>query len=266
MKRLLITLSVIAASLEAFCAQVAGPDGKLVLTTNVQDGRAVYSVVYDGKAILLDSPLGFESNIGNYCDGLTLVSDTVSEFKADFKQDRIKHYHVKWDANRLVEEFSNKNGAKFSIEWLVGNNDIAFRYIISKVKDTGSMNINKENTGFRFPGNTTTFLTPQSKAMTGWKRTKPSYEEKYTVDAPMNTPSQYGKGYTFPAMFKVGDNGWVLVSETGVDGSFCGSRLSDYSDGYYSIEYPMHEENNVYLTLKKGSGITFEKGPIHRYV
>lgn len=163
MKRLLITLSVIAASLEAFCAQVAGPDGKLVLTTNVQDGRAVYSVVYDGKAMLLDSPLGFESNIGNYCDGLTLVSDTVSEFKADFKQDRIKHYHVKWDANRLVEEFSNKNGAKFSIEWLVGNNDIAFRYIISKVKDTGSMNINKANiTSFQISGVQPSMVSSQS--------------------------------------------------------------------------------------------------------
>ena len=33
--------------------------------------------------------------------------------------------------------------------------------------------------------------------MIGWKRTKPSYEEEYKADAPMNVRSQYGHGYTF---------------------------------------------------------------------
>ena len=35
----------------------------------------------------------------------------------------------------------------------------------------------------------TTFLSPQSDSMTGWKRTTPSYEEEYTPDAPMNAIS-----------------------------------------------------------------------------
>ena len=53
--------------------------------------------------------------------------------------------------------------------------------------------------------------------MIGWKRTKPSYEEEYKADAPMNVRSQYGHGYTFPCLFHVGENGWALISETGVD-------------------------------------------------
>ena len=102
----------------------------------------------------------------------------------------------------------------------------------------------KEATGFKFPSYTTTFITPQSHAMIGWKRTKPSYEESYKPDAPMTEKSMYGHGYTFPALFHVGDDGWVLLTETGVDGSYCGSRLSDYNDGMYTIAYPMPEENN----------------------
>ena len=102
----------------------------------------------------------------------------------------------------------------------------------------------KEATGFKFPSYTTTFITPQSHAMIGWKRTKPSYEEPYKPDAPMTEKSMYGHGYTFPALFHVGDDGWVLLTETGVDGSYCGSRLSDYNDGMYTIAYPMPEENN----------------------
>lgn len=104
--------------------------------------------------------------------------------------------------------------------------------------------VNSERTGFRFPSQTTTFLCPQSDAMIGWKRTKPSYEEEYKADAPMNERSGYGHGYTFPCLFKVGDDGWVLLSETGVDSRYCGSRLSDWDNGVYRIAFPMPEENN----------------------
>ena len=41
--------------------------------------------------------------------------------------------------------------------------------------------------------------------MIGWKRTKPSYEEFYITDVPMDTVSEFGHGYTFPALFRVGD-------------------------------------------------------------
>ena len=81
--------------------------------------------------------------------------------------------------------------------------------------------------------------------MIGWKRTKPSYEEEYTADAPMNVRSQYGHGYTFPCLFRIGDDGWALVSETGVDGKYCASHLSDATpDGRYTIAFPLPEENN----------------------
>ena len=52
------------------------------------------------------------------------------------------------------------------------------------------MTVKEEQTGFRFPEQTTTFLCPQSDAMIGWKRTKPSYEEEYKADAPMSDRSQ----------------------------------------------------------------------------
>ena len=46
-------------------------------------------------------------------------------------------------------------------------------------------------------------------------------------------------------MFRIGNDGWALVSETGVDSKFCASRLSDATpEGLYTIAYPMPEENN----------------------
>lgn len=231
-------------AIAASAATVSSPDSRLVVTTSLDSGILQYSVAYDGKTILLDSPLGFTANIGDFSKGLTLVAEKKGKVEKSFDQAKLKKSHIDWHANTLTEEYSNDKGQKMSIEWQVGDNDIAFRYLIPVEGETRSLIIEKEATGFRFPDFTTTFLTPQSEAMIGWKRTKPSYEEPYKADAPMSEKSLFGHGFTFPALFHVGDNGWALLTETGVDGNFCGSRLSDFNDGVFSIAYPMPEENN----------------------
>jgi hypothetical protein len=64
----------------------------------------------------------------------------------------------------------------------------------------------------------------------------------------MDTPSQYGHGYIFPALFHL-PQGWALVSETGVGSNYCGSHLSDYQAGNgYTVAYPDAGENNGYGT------------------
>ena len=63
----------------------------------------------------------------------------------------------------------------------------------------------------------------------------------------MDSPSQYGHGYIFPALFhlNMGNEAWVLVSETGVGSNYCGSHLSDYQAGNgYTVAYPDRGENN----------------------
>lgn len=224
--------------------EIASPDGRTTLTLELTNGKPTYAVSYDGAPVINASPLGFKADIGNFTEGITFVGEKTDSFHVNFKQDRIKHSTVDFKANRLVTEYKNSQGKPFAIEWLVGDNDIAFRYLIPRQGDCGSAVILDEATSFRFPDFTTTFITPQSDPMIGWKRTKPSYEENYTNDAPMTQPSQYGRGYTFPALFHVGDNAWALVSETGVDGSYCASHLGEFVDGRYKIEYPMPEENN----------------------
>lgn len=231
-------------AIAASAATVSSPDSRLVVTTSLDSGIPRYSVAYDGKTILLDSPLGFTANIGDFSKGLTLLAEKKRKIDKSFDQAKLKKSHIDWHANTLIEEYSNDKGQKMQIEWQVGDNDIAFRYLIPVEGETRSLIIEKEATGFRFPDFTTTFLTPQSEAMIGWKRTKPSYEEPYKADAPMSEKSLFGHGFTFPALFHVGDNGWALLTETGVDGNFCGSRLSDFNDGVFSIAYPMPEENN----------------------
>lgn len=244
-QRLFYALALLASQALAQSITVTGPDTRLKVDLAVNGGIPMYSVSYDGKTILEKSPLGFIANTGNFSQGMSLIGQETSQINKTYTQDRIKRSVVNYAANELTVRLQNTNKQPVNIVFRVSNNDVAFRYEIPKSSETGSMVINEEKTGFDFPEYTTTFLTPQSDAMIGWKRTKPSYEEEYTPDAPMNTRSQYGHGYTFPGLFRIGNDGWALVSETEVDSKFCASRLSDATpEGLYTIAYPMPEENN----------------------
>ena len=244
--KLLVWLFALSGPLAAQSVSVNGPDGKLQLTVSCPsaNGEVSYAVTYNGKQMLESSPLGMETNVGDFYRGLQLKEHKVTAFDTVYEQSRIKASRIHYWANELLCSFVNGEGKNVQITFRVSNNDVAFRYTLPREQGKGSVTVNSERTGFRFPSQTTTFLCPQSDAMIGWKRTKPSYEEEYKADAPMNERSGYGHGYTFPCLFKVGDDGWVLLSETGVDSRYCGSRLSDAQDGLYSIAFPMTEENN----------------------
>ena len=244
--QLLVWLFALSGPLAAQSVSVNGPDGKLQLTVSCPsaNGEVSYAVTYNGKQMLESSPLGMETNVGDFYRGLQLKEHKVTALDTVYEQSRIKASRIHYRANELLCSFVNGEGKNVQITFRVSNNDVAFRYTLPREQGKGSVTVNSERTGFRFPSQTTTFLCPQSDAMIGWKRTKPSYEEEYKADAPMNERSGYGHGYTFPCLFKVGDNGWVLLSETGVDSRYCGSRLSDWDNGVYRIAFPMPEENN----------------------
>ena len=230
--------------LAAALTVLGSPDGKLsVRLEQTPDSRILYSVEYDGKTMLSPSPLGL---VAQDCDYSKLVytGEERKAVKVDYRLDHIKTSHVSHDAVRYMTHFKTPEGRLLDIEWHLSDNDVAFRYSIPRDTDTGSIRVMREETGFDFPEGTTTYLCPQSDAMIGWKRTKPSYEEYYRNAAPLGEKSEFGHGFTFPCLFNT-PGGWVLVSETGVDSRYCGSRLDDYAEGSgYRVAFPMPEENN----------------------
>ena len=255
MKRqtILFALALGASSVWAQQATVSGPDNQLKVEVSVDNGNPFYSVTYKGKTILEKSPLGFVADIGDFSKGMTYVEQKSRSIEEDYKLDRIKHSEVKYRANELTVTLENADKKPIDVTFRVSDNDIAFRYEMPRYGETGSIVIEKEATGFDFPSYTTVFLTPQSTPMIGWKRTKPSYEEEYITDAPLTTRSQFGEGFTFPGLFRIGNDGWALVSETGVDSRYCASHLSDATpEGLFTIVFPMPEENNGNGTVAPG--------------
>ncbi|MGJ7029965.1 glycoside hydrolase family 97 catalytic domain-containing protein [Niabella hirudinis] len=237
-----LTMAFISRSQEL---KVTGPDGHLDLMLSVADGRPVYKLHYNGKTFLENAPLGLNTTMGDFTRDLVLTGHRTKKITETYTLNRSKQSQVHYEANELVATFQNAKKQQVDMVFRVSDHDVAFCYALPRQSGRAGTAVLQEATGFRFPLQTTTFLTPQSDAMIGWKRTKPSYEESYKADVPMDTPSQYGKGYTFPCLFRIGREGWVLVSETGVDSRYCASRLSEYrSGGLYQIAFPMAEEND----------------------
>ena len=295
MKSLLLSLSLLLPmAAVAREATIASPDGKLVVTISDERPQATYAIALHGQPMLLPSALGFKANFGDFTKGLKITSTKAAHVDRCYEMWQVKQSHIHYLAEQMTVSFQNEKGQQMSVEFSVSNNDVAFRYHIPRQKQRGTSLSGEDNpksavilsevTAFSLPEGTTTFLTPQSKAMVGWERTKPSYEEVYTANAPMTARSQYGEGYTFPCLFGLPPTpsegrgngqalprdggqtptrhgGWVLISETGVSSQYCGSHLSDYQSplpsegaggGHYTIAYPMPGENNGNGTTTAG--------------
>ncbi|MBO6018261.1 MAG: glycoside hydrolase family 97 catalytic domain-containing protein [Prevotella sp.] len=257
---------LMAVTMMAKTETVTAPGNRLELTFSDEGGVATYSITYDGVQVLTPSRLGFEADFGDFTKGLTM-----SQYKMQVRNATI---YVKGGSKRNVSTvrytvpFTNAKGLEMKVVFNVTKNVVAYSYEIPRPGENPKCGvIRREVSSFKFPEGTSTFLCPQIGPMTGWERTKPSYEEDYKADAPMTQRSQFGQGYTFPCLFRVpvaGDSGksgastnaWVLVSEVGVDGSYVGSHLSDYdAETGYTIAFPQAGENN-------GNGTPFAGIPL----
>jgi len=224
--------------------EIKSPDGKTVMTICCEDGRPTYSVAHGGTTFISPSPLGLTANIGDYTKGLSIASATPETSVEDtYSLPNIKKSHVDYKANRRELSFADASGAVFDLIAEVSDNNVAFRYRVHPRGETLCAVVESEATGFVMPEGTTTFLCPQSAPMQGFARTSPSYETPYTADGKTGE-NGWGNGYTFPCLFRNGDKGWTLISETGIAGNYCASHLRGGEGNLYTIAYPQAGEQN----------------------
>lgn len=224
-------------------AEISSPDERLKLHVFSEEGKALYKVIFQGKIMLEKSPLGLVTNESDFSKNLKFTDSQKEAVSKKYKNRKIKKSDINYNANTLTVHFTNADGHQIDVEFQVSNNNIAFRYHIPPMKDRLSIVIQSEITGYRFPSQTTTFLSPMMKPMTGFARTAPSYENGYKADAEPGIASDYG--YVFPGLFHIGNEGWVLLSETGVNSTYCASHLETTAEkNLYKVAYPDIAENN----------------------
>lgn len=255
MNRIILLTGILwlfSQSIHAEQSQITSPDGKLSVHISDENGVPSYSVSYNHIPFILASPLGLDTNIGNFTREMKLsTTSPIQLLNEEYNLPTIKQSNVHYQANRGVFTFSQNGKVIYDVVFQVSNRDVAFKYNMYPQKETLCCVINEEMTGFVLPSGSTTFLCPQSKPMGGFARTSPSYETPYTVDDAVGK-NGWGNGYTFPCLFRNNDKGWILISETGVSSAYCGSRLIGKPDGVYQIGFPQTGEYNGNGTTNPG--------------
>lgn len=235
------------------------PDEKMFVEVSDEAGIPSYSIVYDGAIFVGRSPLGLQTNIGDFTREMTLLPEQTAPhlYEGDYELRTIKKSKVHYRYTEAVCSFGKEGKKVYDVIFRIADNDVAFKYRMHPQGDTKVCIVEDEVTGFAMPEGTTTFLCPQSGPMGGFARTSPSYETPYTVDDATGK-NGWGEGYTFPCLFKNNDKGWILVSETGVNGSYCASRLLGQEGGLYTIGFPQPGENNGNGTVNPGIALPGE--------
>ena len=240
-------LLLTCVSAQAFEKQIASPDGSVVVTVNDESGVPSYQVAYNGNMMLMRSPLGLVLNFEDLSKDLLIKDCTTKMVTDDYNLKTIKQSNVHYEATEAVCQLEKNGRHAMDVIFRVSNRDVAFCYKLLPKKNRGGETlvavVENEASGFVLPDGTTTFLCPQSKPMGGFARTSPSYETSYTLDEPVGK-NGWGEGYTFPCLFKAGEKGWVLISETGTDGNYVGCRLLNEGGARYKIGFPQQGEMN----------------------
>ncbi|MDE6270571.1 MAG: glycoside hydrolase family 97 N-terminal domain-containing protein, partial [Muribaculaceae bacterium] len=142
MRHILCTL-LIGASIAATAETITvnSPDGRTAVTLSDKGGNLTYSLQRDGQDYLMESPLGLYNNTAEMVNGLHLVSSDTTSVNRRYTQTRIKHAGGDYNARRLVAKAVNAAGDTLGVEFSVADNDVAFRYLVPRLKggETGAM-------------------------------------------------------------------------------------------------------------------------------
>jgi hypothetical protein len=207
------------------------------------DGKLSYNVTRRNKTIIANSPLGLNCDDQDFTSGLSVV-------KISPVQKKREQYELKVANNKSVDHvlihksitFKNAQGALMILDLVAGKEGVAFRYRFLD-GDKKMRVIKDELTGFHIAQNAKGWLEPYNKA----GKYEPGYEDFYVnVNSgdPIVGSRNPSVGWCMPALFNVNDNkSWVLIAESGTDGSYPGCHLKpDSKGGIYQIAFAEKDE------------------------
>ncbi|MDZ4696163.1 MAG: glycoside hydrolase family 97 catalytic domain-containing protein [Deltaproteobacteria bacterium] len=188
------------------------------------------------------SPLGIRRTDQAFVDGLKILKTDHSVVNQDYALVHGKRRRVHSVGVQETLRFANAAGAEMELVVRVFDTGFAFRYRFpeSTKLASGVVSIVDEETGFRLPESSfATLLQHENPKYKGI-----NYEGDWHRALPVGTLSPVKSGWSFPALFHTGgDTTFVLVTETDLDESYCGTHLQAESPaGVYRVAFPAESE------------------------
>lgn len=223
---------------------VESTDGlnKIALSLN-EHGELYYNVTRRDSILISDSPLGLICDDQDFTSGLAIAEISPIEERREKYNLKVGNYK---DIDHAFKSrsitFKNSEGAFMILDLVAGEEGVAFRYRFQDENEKPRI-IKDEITGFHIEQHAKGWLQPYNSA----GKYTPGYEDFYFNVNPgdsISHPRNPSVGWCMPALFNVNDEkNWILIAESGNDGSFPGCHLQpDSEGGRYKIAFAKEDE------------------------
>ena len=131
----LLCLLAMLLSLTAMASKITSPDGKLTLDFKISaDGIPQYSVVYNGRQIICDSHLGFQTKqTPGFESGFGMTSCSIDSIRGSWKPVWGENESISDNYNSMTVSLSNREAnTKLNIEFRVYDDGVGLRYLFPK--------------------------------------------------------------------------------------------------------------------------------------
>jgi alpha-glucosidase len=190
---------------------IKSPDNKIEITISNND-KLIYSVSYNGRAIMNPSQLGFEFKdelpmTGNF----TIADQSVKNFSETWiPVVKSKHSEIVNDYNEMQITLKEKSGPMRQMELFIRayNDGAAFRYKLLRSARVGDRQITKELTTFNIPGDPIAWIVEYGGYSTSNEAEFFEHPLSY-----LNEKSVAG----MPMLMEYGNNCWVAITEAKIE-------------------------------------------------
>ncbi|WP_198655257.1 glycoside hydrolase family 97 protein [Streptomyces geranii] len=233
---------------------VTSPDGRVELLFRLDTGVATYAVAVDGTEVVPAGPLGLTLDDADFTSRLALADRGRSRTVAvDYELLQGKVSRVRKRMTEHVVSLRNGKGLLMEVVLRADNEGVAFRYRFPDRGDGLTHTVVSEATGLtlRVPADGGAQFTQPYTVQ------KPKYQEWYIPRAGHAVPALGDatvspRGASFPLLARTAARGgrewWVLVSESGMDGTYAACHLAqpvrDPAAGTvtYTVAFPHDDE------------------------
>jgi hypothetical protein len=240
MRYCLLVLPILAAPpVAAQEWSVDSPDGRTAIAvTHHDDGRLTWRAMRGSSTVVEESPLGIRRADQEFVDGLKLVdaaAPAMIDERYTMPHGKRREHHVRGRERTLA--FANAAGARLDIVLRAHDDGVAWRYRFPDAAQ-GEKAVLEELTGFAVPRGSTAWLQPQQEP----GKYGPAYEEFYE-EVRAGDAAPRSDGWAYPALFRTPGGPWLLISESGFDGGYCGTHLAAQAPrAVYRVAFPDREE------------------------
>lgn len=217
-----------AAQSSAAAAQVISPDGRIRMEFSVLPdqrsgdggGHLVYSVFFNGAALLEDSGLSLDFGDGPPLGANVRVSRVTPGSGIDDYNEvwgKTSHVHDAWNSVAVDVTEPGQRGRKMTIEARAYNDALAFRYVVPDQANLGEYRLEEEHTEFNFDKDAPTWALelPHFRS---------AFESEYVHPLHISALGDQGGSSShpligLPLLARVPGQAWVAITEADLAGN-----------------------------------------------